>query len=208
MKGVFISFEGSDASGKSTQIRCLAEWLEEQGMRPLITREPGGTVIGEKIREILLDKAHGEMLPVTEALLYAASRAQHVGQVIRPALEAGKIVITDRFVDSSAAYQGYGRGLGGIVETVNEPAVDGVMPDLTVLLIVDPEDMRRRRDVREEDRIEAEGTAFQEAVREGFLRIAERNGDRFLVLDGRRSVEDIAEEIQGAVKALIGPEYE
>ena len=151
MKGIFISFEGADASGKSTQIRLLREWLESKGIEPLVTREPGGTAIGEKIRAILLDRENGEMLPLTEALLYAASRAQHVGQVIRPALKEGRVVITDRFVDSSIAYQGYGRGLGEVAEIINTPAVDGVLPDLTILLVVDPEDMRRRRDPGEED---------------------------------------------------------
>lgn len=208
MKGLFISFEGTDASGKSTQIRLLADWLESKGFSPLITREPGGTAIGEKIREILLDRANSEMLPVTEAFLYAASRAQHVGQVIRPALEEGRIVITDRFVDSSIAYQGYGRALGSVVEEINAPAVDGVMPDLTILLVVDPEDMRLRRDAAGEDRIEAEGTAFQRAVREGFLKIAEKDEKRFLVIDGRRSIEDIAGEIRSAVEALAGKDHE
>ncbi len=206
MKGIFISFEGSDASGKSTQIRLLREWLEAQGIQPLITREPGGTQIGEKIRGILLDRENEEMLPVTEALLYAASRAQHVGEVIRPALEEGKIVISDRFLDSSMAYQGYGRALGSIVEDINAPAVDGLLPDLTVLLVVDPEDMRRRRHSSEEDRIEAEGTAFQKRVREGFLAIAEKEEERFLVLDGRMPVESIAAEIKQAVRGLIGLE--
>lgn len=208
MKGLFLSFEGSDASGKSTQIGLLREWLEAQGIHPLVTREPGGTAIGERIRDILLDPGSSEMLPVTEALLYAASRAQHVGQVIRPALEEGRVVITDRFVDSSIAYQGYGRKLGSVAEEINAPAVDGVMPDLTILLVVDPEDMRRRRSTGEEDRIEAEGLAFQSAVREGFLQIAEREKERFLVIDGRQPVDVIAGEIRRAVAALAGLDYE
>ena len=208
MKGLFISFEGPDASGKSTQIRLLTRWLEEKGREPLVTREPGGTVISEKIRELLLDPANGDMLPVTETLLYAASRAQHVGQVIRPALQAGRVVVSDRYLDSSIAYQGYGRNLGDLVSTVNAPAVDGVMPDLTVLLMTDPKEMRRRRPEEEEDRIEREGVEFQEIVCRGFLEIAEGEPERFLVIDGHRPVESIAEDIRRRVSALLQQEHE
>lgn len=204
MKGLFISFEGTDASGKSTQIRLLEQWLKNRGFEPLITREPGGTRIGEKIRELLLDKENAEMKPSAEAFLYAASRAQHVEELIRPALEEGRVVITDRFVDSSIAYQGYARELGDMVSAINRYAVAGVMPDLTVLLVTDPAAMRQRRGVEQEDRIEAEGEGFQGKVRRGFLEAAAKEPDRFLVIDGHRSIEDISQEITGAVSALIG----
>ena len=132
-EGYFISFEGGDGSGKSTQIQILREFLEERGYDVILTREPGGTPISEKIRSIILDKANSEMDDMTEALLYAAARAQLVSQIIRPALEEGKVVICDRFVDSSMDYQAYARGLGDSVKTINAFAVGDCMPDLTIL---------------------------------------------------------------------------
>jgi len=133
-KGYFISFEGGDGAGKSTQINKLKEYCEKQGYDVVLTREPGGTDIGEKIRQIILDPENSKMADMTEAFLYAASRAQHVEEVIKPAIEAGRIVICDRFVDSSIAYQGYGRGLGECVGIINEYAVNTYMPYVTFLL--------------------------------------------------------------------------
>ena len=132
-QGMFITFEGPDGSGKTTQIKRLKAFLEQNGIQVVLTREPGGTLIGEKIREIILDKDHIEMDNLTEALLYAASRAQHVAQVIRPNLDAGRTVICDRFMDSSLVYQGVGRQLGSLVRTINEIAVNGTLPDLTAI---------------------------------------------------------------------------
>ncbi len=203
MKGLFITFEGLDASGKSTQIEILENRLTEMGYAPLVTREPGGTALGEKIRKLLLDKENSDMLPVTEAYLYAASRAQHVGQVIRPALDEGRIVISDRYLDSSIAYQGWGRGLGSMVEEINAAAAAGIMPDLTILLMTDPGDFEKRRNSGSEDRIEAEQSSFHELVRRGFEYAAENNRERILMLNGRRPIEDIAAEVQTAVEELI-----
>ena len=139
MKGTFITIEGTDGTGKSTQIALLAEFLRQKGLPVVLTREPGGTPIGEKIRQILLDVENGDMTPSTEALLYAASRAQHVSQTIRPALEAGAVVICDRFYDSSVVYQAYGRGLGeAMVQSINQWALDGLEPDCTLLFTLPP----------------------------------------------------------------------
>ena len=203
MNGIFITFEGTDASGKTTQIRLLRHYLEERGICPVVTREPGGTPVGEKIRDILLDKENSGMLPVAEALLYAASRAQLVGEVIRPALERGKVVISDRFTDSSIAYQGYGRNLGDIVRRINEPATGGLRPDLTIFLRTDPTEMRKRRDASGEDRMEAQKPEFHREVLRGYLILAEEEPDRFFVLDGGRTMEEIAEKIRIRVESLL-----
>ena len=154
--GYFISFEGVDGSGKSTQISKLNEYLEAGGYEVVLSREPGGTDIGEQIRSVILDPNNQGMTAVTEALLYAASRAQHVHDVIAPAVEAGKVVICDRFVDSSIAYQQYGRKLGECVRIINGYAIDGCMPDLTFLLKVKPDVGGTRIGSREKDRIELE----------------------------------------------------
>ena len=144
------------------------------------------------------------MLSVTEALLYAASRAQLTGQVIRPALERGEIVISDRFTDSSIAYQGYGRNLGDMVRRINEPATGGLKPDLTVFLRTDPAEMRKRRDASQEDRMESQRPEFHREVLRGYLELAEEEPERFFVVDGEKTVEEIAEKIRGRVEKLIG----
>lgn len=203
MKGLFISFEGPDASGKTTQLSLLREYLLSLGLDPLMTREPGGTPISEKIRDIILDKANGEMLPVTEALLYAAARAQHVGQLIRPALREGRIVISDRFLDSSVAYQGYGRKLGGMVEAVNAPAVAGLEPDLTVLLYIEPAEMRSRRSAEEEDRMDAQKNEFHMDVLAGYLSLADAHRDRIVLIDARRGISEVAADVRSAAEALL-----
>lgn len=203
MKGILITFEGPDASGKTTQIRLLKEALEKKGRAPLLTREPGGTPIGERIREILLDRSCSDMMSMTEMLLYAAARAQHVEQVIRPALAEGRIVISDRFTDSSIAYQGAGREMGAVVEEVNGIAVDGLQPDLTFLLLTAPESMRKRISADREDRIEAEADEFHLRVLEGFREIQRNYPERVVPIDGSRTIEEISEEIISRTMTFI-----
>ena len=203
MNGIFITFEGTDASGKTTQIGLLSEYLEKKGVPHIVTREPGGTAIGEKIRTIILDKENSEMLPATEALLYAASRAQLTGQVVRPALREGKVVISDRFLDSSIAYQGYGRNLGDMIRRINEPAVEGLKPDLTILLKTDPAAMRKRRDASLEDRMDSQKLEFHREVLRGYLTLSQEEPERFFVIDGERPVDEIAKSIRERVGRFV-----
>lgn len=202
-RGIFITFEGPDGSGKTTQIQRLSDVLTQQGFSILVTREPGGTVIGEKIRDIVLDPRHEEMDPVTEALLYAASRAQHVAEVIRPALEEGKAVICDRFMDSSIVYQGYGRKIGDPVRLVNEIAVAGLVPDLTYLLLVDPDEGKRRMETGYLDRLELEQIEYHREVYQGYLKLAEQNPKRIRMIDGNRSIEEISQEIATGIVRFL-----
>ena len=201
--GYFISFEGVDGSGKSTQISKLKAYLESNGYQVVLSREPGGTDIGEQIRSVILDPKNGGMTAVTEALLYAASRAQHVHDVIAPAVEAGKIVICDRFVDSSIAYQQYGRDLGECVRIINGYAIDGCMPDLTFLLKVKPDVGGDRIGSREKDRIELEDRSFHEAVYRGYESLQEEFAERIVGIDAARSVEEIFAEIKGHMDRLL-----
>ena len=203
--GRFIAFEGIEGSGKSTQIRLLQEWLEARGSDVLFVREPGGTPVGERIRDILLDPSLSEMSDICEMMLFAASRAQLIHQKVRPALDAGKIVLCDRFVYSSLAYQAYARGLGRErVWTTNAPAVDSVLPDRVVLLDLSPTDsMARARARGSLDRIEAESLEFHEAVRGGFLREAERDPARFLVVPAQGEPESIHEAIIEGLSELF-----
>ena len=203
MNGIFITFEGTDASGKTTQIGLLSEYLEKKGVPHIVTREPGGTAIGEKIRTIILDKENSEMLPATEALLYAASRAQLTGQVVRPALREGKVVISDRFLDSSIAYQGYGRNLGDMIRRINEPAVEGLKPDLTILLKTDPAAMRKRRDASLEDRMDSQKLEFHREVLRGYLTLSQEEPERFFAIDGERPVDEIAKAIRERVDRFV-----
>ncbi len=207
-KGCFITFEGTDASGKSTQIDMLRDYLDEKKIPTLWVREPGGTDIGEKIREIILDKSSKLMTPITEALLYAAARAQLVEQVIRPALESGKLVISDRFLDSSIAYQKYARGLGDMVDSINAPAVSDIKPDLTIFLRVSPEVMRERRSAEEEDRMDAQTLEFHERVLKGYLQIASREPERFRTLDGSKSIEEIHLKIIDMIECILSRRQE
>ena len=199
--GAFLSVEGPDGSGKGTQIRRLSDTLERWGFEVTHTREPGGTPIGEKIREILLDRENAEMTAETEALLYAASRAQHVREKIRPAVNDGKVVLCDRFLDSSVAYQGGGRRLGiDEVLAINAPAVDGTMPDLTVYLDIDHrEAMARRCAASEPDRLEMEAESFHGRVEDGYHQLIARDPDRFAVVNAGNTREEVAEEIAGKV---------
>ena len=201
VSGAFLSMEGLDGSGKGTQLERLRDTLDRYGFEVVMTREPGGTPIGEKIREILLDRANAGMADVTEALLYAASRAQHVREKIRPAVAEGKVVLCDRFLDSSVAYQGGGRQLGiDEVLGINRPAVDGTMPDLTVFLDLDHrESLRRRCSASEPDRLEMEAEAFHARVEDGYHRLAAMDPDRFITVDAGGTREGIAAEIKAKV---------
>ena len=194
-KGLFISLEGPDGSGKSTQTAFLKEFFEKRGIEPVFTREPGGTQIGEKIRTIILDKNNIEMSDMTEALLYAASRAQHVSQVILPALNEGKVVVCDRFIDSSIAYQGFGRNLGDCVRIINEYAIDGCLPDVTILMKLDPKVGKNRIDADDFDRLEMEKLEFHNKVFHGYEKLVEMYPQRFLVVDAARHKEEIRDDI-------------
>jgi len=195
---VFVTFEGIDGSGKTTQARLLAERLEREGVDVVLTREPGGTPLGEAVRDLVL---HGEhVAPWAEVALYAAARAQHVDQVIRPALERGATVVCDRYVDSSAAYQGGARRLG--VDTVlelNRTVVGGLMPDRTVLVEISPETAAARVG-RSGDRIERDGVALWARAAEAYRDLAARDRRRYVVVDGTRPVDELAEEIHGHLR--------
>lgn len=199
--GLFVCFEGGEGAGKSTQARLLAATLEAQGHRVRLTFEPGDTEVGRRVRGIVLDPATGELSHRTEALLYAADKAEHVDTVVRPALERGEVVITDRYVDSALAYQGGGRGLDEHLEAVNRWATSDLRPHLTVLLDLAPSDGLARFEGR--DRIEQEGSGFHERVRACYLRLAARDPEHYLVLDARADREQTALEIRRAVEALL-----
>jgi dTMP kinase len=202
-KGLFISMEGPDSSGKSTQIKLLLRHLEQRGCDAVALREPGGTDIGERIRAIVLDNAHPEMDFLTEAMLYAAARAQMVSQLIVPALVAGRTVVCDRFVDSSIAYQGGGRGLGDVVDKINAYAVRGCMPDVTFLLKIKPEAGKNRRISRKNDRIENETLAYHRVVYEAFLDLERKYPHRIVGIDGTQSIQEISATIASRVDALL-----
>ncbi|MBQ1353024.1 MAG: dTMP kinase [Firmicutes bacterium] len=202
-KGIFISLEGPDGSGKSTQIRYIVEYLESRGYETVLTREPGGTSIGEKIRDVILDRENSEMDPMTETMLYAASRAQHVAQVIRPALEQGKVVICDRFVDSSIAYQGFGRDLGDCVAYINEYAIMGCVPDITFLMKLPPEEGIGRIGSGEKDRLESEKISFHQKVYEGYEYLEKTYPGRIRGIDASGSIEEIRAEIEKQLEKLI-----
>jgi dTMP kinase len=196
--GRFFAFEGGEACGKSTQASLLAESIDA-----VVTREPGGTALGEEVRDLLLHADH-DVDPRAEALLMAAARAQHVNEVIAPALAAGRHVVTDRFTASSLAYQGAGRGLPlDEVRALSAFATDGLEPDLYVLLDVDPATAATRR-TRAQDRMESAGDAFHERVRGAFLALASAGGDRWLVVDGSKPVAEIAGIVLSRVRGIIG----
>lgn len=201
--GIFITLEGPDGSGKSTQVRYLRDYFERKDIPIVFTREPGGTDIGEKIRKIILDKDNSEMCDMSEALLYAASRAQHVEQLIRPALEQGKVVVCDRFIDSSIAYQGYGRMLGEPVRIINELAVAGCMPDLTLLMEISPEIGKSRIKAESQDRLEREKIEFHNRVFEGYIKLKEVYPERFVGIDAARNKDEIRRDIFARIDQLL-----
>ncbi|MEX1307510.1 MAG: dTMP kinase [Eubacteriales bacterium] len=204
-KGLFITFEGADGSGKSTQAKFLAEGLEGLGFDVLLTREPGGCPVAEKIRDIVLDKDNVDILDITEAYLYAASRAQHVHQVIMPALEAGKIVVCDRFIHSSVAYQGYGRDLGKErVLEINKHAVDGCLPDITFFITMDPERaFDRMNKQKERDRLETQEQAFYDRLFQGYLKILEDEKDSIIPIDAKGTKYETKEIVLDKAKAIF-----
>jgi dTMP kinase len=200
--GVFVCFEGGEGAGKSTQSKLLAGWLEEQGRTVLLTFEPGDTEVGKALRQIVLSPETGELSHRTEALLYAADKAEHVDTVVLPALARGEVVITDRYVDSSLAYQGAGRDLLlADVERVNRWATGDLRPHLTVVLDLAPEAGLGRLTGR--DRIEGESVEFHQRVRQGFLDLAAADPEHYLVLDARAPVEEIAAAIRARVEVLL-----
>lgn len=202
---LFVTFEGPEGSGKTTQLKLLAEWLREQGYDVLATREPGGTAISEAIRAILLDPTHTEMQPEAEILLFSAARAQIVAQVIRPHLERGGMVLCDRYADSTLAYQGYGRGLDlDILRAITAFATGGLVPDLTIYLDVAIEEGLQRKSAQEWNRLEAQALAFHQRVRDGYLEMAAGEPDRWLEVDAFQPIADIQVAIRERIEVLIG----
>lgn len=207
----FITFEGIEGCGKTTQVEFLSRLLEGQGRTVLVTREPGGCAIADKIRTILLDAENHELVPLAELFLYAAARTQHVAEVIRPALAAGKVVICDRFIDATVAYQGYGRSLDlDLIAMLNRRATGEVIPDLTILLDC-PEEVGLERALARiqatkgprEERFEQESLRFHRAVREGYLHLAAADPARFVVLDGSHGIRETADAVSEAVLSRL-----
>jgi dTMP kinase len=207
---MFITFEGPEGSGKTTQIELLSEYLEEKGYPVLATREPGGTSIGDQIRTILLDPQNTAMLPASEALLFSAARAQIVSQVIRPHLARGGIVLCDRYADSTLAYQGYGHGLElETLHAITALATGGLKPDLTIYLDIDVEEGLRRKlaahkaSRAEWNRLDQQEAAFHRRVREGYLQMASQEPTRWLVIDATQPLKAIQSSIRAGVKAKL-----
>lgn len=204
-RGLFVVLEGGDGVGKSTQVTRLQQRLLAAGREVVLTRQPGGTPVGARIRSLLLDPAHPELSPRTEALLYAADKAQHVAEVVAPALARGAVVVCDRYVDSMLAYQGAGRVLvDAEVEQLARWATEQLRPDLTVLLDLDP--AQAVAGIDQKDRLEAEPTVFHDRVRAGFAALVARDPDRYLVLPARQSRDRIAEQVWERVAALLDQE--
>ncbi|MFN2526300.1 MAG: dTMP kinase [Actinomycetota bacterium] len=203
-RGYFVAFEGGEGAGKTTQMEALVKWLQARGEQVVVTREPGGTAIGARIRDVLLDPDNAAMAPHAEALLYAADRAQHVAEVIRPALDQGKFVVSDRFIDSSLAYQGVARGLGvDEIFRVSEWATGGLVPDLVFVLRMDASEALERLS-GEPDRLESEDLEFHGRVSDAYLELAQRYPDRFVVVDAARPKEEVHQDVTTAVdKRLI-----
>ena len=201
--GKFITFEGCDGCGKSTQLKMLSAYLTAQNIPHVFTREPGGGKISEAIREILLSGKNMEMTDECEALLYAASRVQHLRDRVDPALQEGKLVICDRYVDSSLAYQGYARGLGKeFISKINAYALENYLPDVTVFIDLTPEAaFKRKHGADQNDRLELAGMDFHNRVYQGFKQLAEENPDRYVVIDGTQTPDEIFAEVITALKA-------
>ena len=205
MKGLFITVEGTDGSGKSTQIELLMDYLKAKGLEIVYTREPGGTEISEKIREIILDINNIKMTGTTEALLYAAARSQHVEEKIIPAINEGKVVICDRFVDSSIAYQGAARGLGSdMIMGVNSFALHGIMPDMTLFFDLSPQKgILRKKNQKELDRLETEKLDFHMKVYEGYKALCEKYPERIKAVNADNSIEAVHKEVVEAIDKLL-----
>jgi len=204
---VFITLEGPEGSGKTTQIQLLAGWLREQGYEVVLTREPGGTDIGDQIRAVLHDPRNTAMGATAEILLYSADRAQHVAECIRPALADGKVVVSDRYYDSTLAYQGYGRGLDlEMLRTITAFATGGLKPDLTLYLDIAPEEGLQRRQAGGEEwnRLDAETLEFHQRVRAGYMELIEQEPERWVVIDAVRALEEVQEKIRAKVQARLG----
>ncbi|HET6516424.1 MAG TPA: dTMP kinase [Thermodesulfovibrionales bacterium] len=197
MKGVFISFEGIEGTGKTTQARLLAGHLSDRGYATVLTEEPGGTPIGLRIREVLLKVEHREMHHMTELLLYNASRCQHIHEVVLPAVNSGRIVLTDRFTDSTIAYQGYGRGIDlSVIDALDRTATGGLKPDLTLLLDLDvATGLKRNRGANKIDRLELEDIEFHTRVRAGYHKLSHKEPERIRLIDASGSIEEIQQEI-------------
>lgn len=205
MPGLFITFEGPEGAGKSTQLARLVQALQGRGLSVTVTREPGGTPLGTRVREVLLDPAL-DMHPLPEFLLYSASRAQLVQDVIRPALSRGEVVVCDRYFDSSLAYQGAGRGLPlELLRGITQEVTGGLIPDLTLLLDLDPEIGLERAAARgQPDRLERADLAFHQRVRQGFLQLARQEPERFVVLEAASTVDALQEQVWAAVQERLG----
>jgi dTMP kinase len=209
--GFFITFEGVEGCGKTTQIKLLSDLLAARGIRTVLTREPGGCPIADKIRAILLDADNRALSPLAELMLYAAARAQHVTEVIFPALEAGEVVLCDRFSDATVAYQSFGRGIDrNVIDNLNKHACQGVSPNLTVLVDCDPAVGLERARMRieatsgpREERFELESLAFHRLVRTGYQQLAAQEPNRFMIVDGSGSIEEIFSAISSQVLAQI-----
>jgi dTMP kinase len=209
--GCFITFEGIEGCGKTTQIKLLAQRLEKLGYQVTVTREPGGSPVADKIRNILLDSDNGAMVPMTELLLYAAARAQHVSEVVAPALQSGRLVLCDRFTDATIAYQGCGRGLDRkVIDELNRLATAGVGPDITLLLDCPAETGLERAFSRingssgaREERFELESLQFHRRVRKGYLDLAGDEPERFIIIDADRNIVEIEDEIADALLARL-----
>ncbi|NJD03208.1 MAG: dTMP kinase [Ruminiclostridium sp.] len=204
-RGLFITVEGTDGSGKTTQMGLICEFVRSIGCEAITVREPGGTRISEQIRNIVLDPEYTEMCFKTEILLYSASRAQLMAEIVRPALEHGRIVICDRFIDSTYAYQGFGRGVEpGLLENINNFIIEGIMPDITFFFDLNPElALGRRVASTVTDRIENEKMEFHKRVHNGYVKLAEKYPDRIKKIDSNRSVEAIWEDVRRVLESII-----
>ena len=205
MKGILISFEGIEGTGKTIQSRLLSEYLVKKGYTVVLTEEPGGTHIGLKIRDLLLSVEHKEMTPITELLLYNASRAQHIKEVILPALKGGSFVITDRFTDSTVAYQGYGRRIDlSLIDLMEKIVTEGLKPDITLVLDLDVQTgLMRNKGINKTDRLELEDLEFHRRVRDGYLEIAAKDPGRIKLINASESKEQVHNKIVSIVEDFI-----
>ncbi len=195
-KGTLISFEGIDGSGKTTIIKSIIDFFAKQNMKAIAVREPGGTKISEMIRALLLDSKNMELMPKTEALLYSAARIQLVQEIIKPALDSGITILADRYLDSTIAYQGYGRGINlDFLNSLNAFCSDGTLPKCTILLDIEPSVALMRRKEQASDRLENEGLEFQKRVRAGYLKLAEQNPDRIVIVDADNEAGIVEKEV-------------